>query len=95
MSKLWMVVSIVGGVVVVGWMMFRVANSADRMNREPRYRRRWMYYGAAIYGFGLAAGVSQVLNGNAPPATLLSALIPLSFVWFFLRAAKQVKGPPD
>jgi uncharacterized membrane protein YoaK (UPF0700 family) len=67
----------------------------DRTEREPRYRRRWLFYGAAIYGFGIVAGVSQVLTGDAPPSAFLFVPIPLLIVWVYLRAAKQVKIPPD
>jgi hypothetical protein len=98
-SKLWTLISILVGVSAAsapfGWMAFRLARHMDRAEREPRYRRRWLFYVAAVYAFGIVAGVSQVLSGDAPPATLLAALIPLFFVWFFLRAAKRVKIPPD
>jgi len=98
MSKLWTLTSILVGVsaasALLGWMAFRLARHMDRVEREPRYRRRWLLYGAAIYGFGIVAGISQVLSGNAPPATLLVVPIPLLFVWLYLRAAKRVKIPP-
>ena len=99
MSKQWAIISIVVGVsaasALLGWMAFRLARHMDRVEREPRYKRRWLLYGAAIYGFGIVAGVSQVLSGDAPLATLLCVPIPLLFVWLYLRAAKQVKIPPD
>ena|SRR5215472_395431 len=98
MSKLWTLTSILVGVsaasALLGWMAFRLARHMDRVEREPRYRRRWLLYGAAIYGFGIVAGISQVLSGDAPPATLLVVPIPLLFVWLYLRAAKRVKIPP-
>jgi hypothetical protein len=53
-----------------------------------------MYYGAAVYGFGIVYGVSQVLTGNAPAQALLGLPIPLLLVWVYLRAAKRVKIPP-
>ena len=88
MSKLWTLISVVGGVfaaaALFGWMMYRFAKSMDRSERDPKYERRLLYIGAAIYGYGLVAGVAQVLNGDAPPATLLAAPIPLLFVWLFL-----------
>lgn len=99
MSKLWTLISIVVGVAaasgLLGWMTFRLAKHIDRAEQEPRYRRRWLLYGAAIYGFGVVAGVSQVLSGDAPPWALLCVPIPLLFVWLYLRAAKQVKIPPE
>ena len=99
MSKLWMLISVVVGVgatsALLGWMMFRFAKSMDRMERDPKYRRRKLSYGACIYGFGMVLGVSQVLSGAASPAALLLLPIPLVFVWIFLRAAKRVKLPPD
>jgi hypothetical protein len=99
MSKLWMFLQIVVGVFVAaalgGWAMHRAAKSADRAEQDAKYRRRLFYRGAALYGFGLFVGISQVLSGNAPPATLFAAIIPLLFVWSFLRAAKRVKVPPE
>ena len=75
MSKLWTLISIVVGVAaasgLLGWMTLRLAKHMDTAEREPRYRRRWLLYGAAIYGFGVVAGVSQVLSGDAPPWALL------------------------
>ena len=99
MSKLWTLISIVVGVsaasTLLGWMTFRLARHMDRVEGEPRYRRRWLLYGAAVYVFGIVAGVSQVFSGDAPPTTLLFVPIPILFVWLYLRAAKQVKIPPD
>jgi MFS family permease len=97
-NKLWAFTIIVAGVLafsaLLGLLMFRWGKSIDRMEREPRYRRRWMYYGAAVYGFGIVYGVSQVLTGNAPAQALLGLPIPLLLVWVYLRAAKRVKIPP-
>ena len=70
--------------------MHRSAKSMDGAERDPKYKRRLLYIGAAIYGYGLIAGVAQVLSGDAPPAILLAAPIPLLFVWFYLRAVKRV-----
>ena len=92
-----MFLQIVVGVFVAaalgGWAMHRAAKSADRAEQDAKYRRRLFYRGAALYGFGLFVGISQVLSGNAPPATF-AAIIPVLFVWSFLRAAKRVKVPP-
>jgi hypothetical protein len=97
-NKLWAFTIIVAVVLAVsallGLLMSRWGKSIDRMEREPRYRRRWMYYGAPINGFGVVYGVSQVLTGNAPAQALLGLPIPLLFVWFYMRAAKRVKIPP-
>jgi hypothetical protein len=99
LSKLWTFISVVGGVFAVaallGWTMYRSAKSMDRAEQDPKYKRRVFYIGAAIYGFGLIAGVARVLSGDAPPAALLPAPIPLLFVWFYLREAKRVKIPSD
>ena len=98
MGKLWTLISIVVGVsaasALLGWMAFRLARHMDRIEGEPRYRRRWLLYGAAIYAVGIVAGVSQVFSGAAPPIALLGVPIPILLVWLYLRAAKQVKIPP-
>ena len=99
MSKLWTLIIIVVGVsavsVLLGWMSFRLMRHMDRVEREPKYKRHWLYYGAALYGFGLVTGVTRVLSGDLPPVALLGVLIPLLIVWVLLREAKRVKIPPD
>lgn len=93
-----MLIGVVIGVSVVsalfGWMMFRLAKSMDRAERDPKYKRRIFLCCAAIYGLGIVSGVSQVLSGEAPPVALLGLPIPILFVWWFLRLARQVKPPP-
>jgi MFS family permease len=92
MNRLWTITIIVTGVIAVsallGLLMSRWGKSMDRAEREPKYRRRRMYYGAAIYGFGIVCGVVQVLTGKAPAWSLLFIPIPLFFVWCSLRTAK-------
>ena len=75
--------------------MFRFAKSMDRAERDPKYKRRILLRSAVIYGFGIVAGVSQVLTGDAPLKALLVLPIPLVFVWVFLRASKQARTLPD
>jgi|SRR5215471_14638170 len=98
LSKLWMLIGLVVGVgaasVLLGWMMSRLAKSMDRVQRDPKYKRRMLVYGAAPYAFGIVAGVWQVLSGAASPVALLALPIPLIFLWIFLRAAKRLKIPP-
>ena len=98
MNKLWTITIIVTVVIAVsallGLLMSRWGKSMDRMEREPRYARRWMYYGAAVYGFGAVYGISGVLTGSSPAWTLLGLPIPLLLVWAFLRTAKRIKIPP-
>jgi hypothetical protein len=99
MSKLWTLISIVIGVTaasaLLGWMAFRLARHMDTIGQEPRYRRRWLLYGAAVYAFGIVAGVSQVFSGDAPPTALLFVPIPILIVWVCLRAAKLGEVSPD
>ena len=96
---MWTLITIVIGVTaasaILGWMAFRLARHMNRIEQEPTYRRRWLLYGAAIYGVGIVAGVSQVFSGDAPPIALLGVPIPILIVWLCLRSAKQVKIPPD
>lgn len=98
MSKLWTLICVIVGVsvasVLFGWMMFRFAKSMDRAERDPKHKRRILLRSAAIYGFGIVLGVSQVVTGDAPLKTLLALPIPLLIVWMYLRAARQVKTPP-
>jgi len=67
----------------------------DRVEREPRYKRRWLYYGAALYGFGLVAGVTRVLSGDASPVALLGVPIPSHCLGVFAgsKAGKNSSQP--
>jgi hypothetical protein len=99
LGKLWTIIILVGVVFAVaallGWVAFRGANLADRLERDPKYKRQFLYRQAAFYGFGIVFAVAQVLRGNGPLVVLLALPIPLLLVWHYLRLAKQVKIPPD
>jgi hypothetical protein len=99
LGKLWTIIILVGVVFAVaallGWVAFRGANLADRLERDPKYTRQFLYRQAAFYGFGIVFAVAQVLRGNGPLVVLLALPIPLLLVWHYLRLAKQVKIPPD
>jgi hypothetical protein len=99
LSKFWEFITIVVGVFAVaafiGWRTYRLGMSMDRAQQDPKYMRRVLYRGAALYGFGLVFGVTQVISGDLPPASLLAAPISLLLIWFYLRTAKRVKIPPE
>jgi len=98
-SNLWTVISIVVGVFSVsalfGWMMFRAAKSWERADLDPRYRRRKLILGAAIYVVAIVIGLSQVIRGNEPVETLAGLPIVLLLVYWLLRTASHTKIPPQ
>jgi membrane protein implicated in regulation of membrane protease activity len=102
-SKLWAPICVIVGVsavsVLLGWRMFRFAESMDRAERDPEYKRQYQrrahLRSAAIYGFAIVVGVWQVLSGAAPLQVLLVLPILLLLVLVLLRAAKQLKTPPN
>jgi len=95
--KVWTLIRVVLGVsaasALFGWIMFRFSKSMERAERDPKYKRRIFLRSAAVYGCGIVLGVVQVLSGDAPPWALLGLAIPILFVWWFLRLAKQARTP--
>jgi cell division protein FtsW (lipid II flippase) len=80
---------------VMGWLMWRLFRSAERMERDPKYRRRRLIRGAMIYVFGALFGMIQVARGELPIQALMGLPISLFMIWVILRTASKVKIPPN
>jgi cell division protein FtsW (lipid II flippase) len=80
---------------VMGWLMWRLFRSAERMERDPKYRRRRLIRGAMIYVFGALFGMIQVARGELPIQALIGLPISLFMIWVILRTASKVKIPPN
>jgi hypothetical protein len=48
-----------------------------------------LYLASSIYG------VAEVISGNEPLIGLIGLPFSLVFIWTFLRAARQMRIPPD
>jgi hypothetical protein len=77
-----------------GWMAWRVCQSADRAEHDPRYRRRLLLRGALLYGFCALYGIEEVITGKQPAQNLFFLIIPAALIWLFVKAASGVKVPP-
>jgi hypothetical protein len=80
---------------VLGWMMWRLARTAERMARDPKYLRRRLIWGAMIYVFGALFGIIEVARGEQPVQTLIGLPIALFLIWVILRSASKVRIPRD
>jgi hypothetical protein len=97
MSNPATIATVIIGVLVVtalmGWMMWRLYRSAERMERDPKYLRRRLVWGAMIYVIAALFGIIEVARGEQPIQTLVGLPIALFLIWALLRAASRVKIP--
>ncbi len=89
------IVGVLASCAFLGWMMWRVCQSADRGQRDPRYRRRVLLRGALLYALCAAYGVEQVISGNAPIQSLFGLVVPAFLIWLLIKQANRVKLPPS
>jgi hypothetical protein len=89
------IVGVLASCAFLGWMMWRACQSAERGERDPRYRRRVLLRGALLYTFCAAYGVEQVISGNAPVQSLLGLIVLAFLIWSFIKQANRVKLPPS
>lgn len=78
---------------VMGGMMWRLFRSVERMERDPKYLRRRLIWGAMIYVFGVLFGIIEVARGEQPIQALIGLPIVLFLIWVLLRSASKVKIP--
>ena len=65
------VVGVCTGLLIL--LMLRFAKSAERMEKDAKYRCRWAFVGAVLYGLGLLHGVVNVITGDSPVWSLMFA----------------------
>ena len=90
--------TIIIGIIVVGLLLgygvWRAAESADRATHDPRYRRRMLVWGGIAY---LVVGVF-IIVGVAARKESVQALygLPVGAIiaWLLVRAAIKTKVPP-
>jgi hypothetical protein len=74
-------------------MLWRLARSVERMERDPKYLRRRLIWGAMIYVFGALFCIIEVARGEQPIQALIGLPIVLFVIWALLRTASRVKIP--
>lgn len=92
------VAAIIGVFAATGvliWGLWRMVRTAERAERDPRFRRRILVSGALLYGGAALYAVILVVAGSEPIQSLLGLPISALLVWFFLRAALATKVPKD
>ena len=87
------ITAVLAATAALGWMMWRVVRSAERMERDPKYLRRRLIWGAMIYVFGVLFGTIEVARGEQPIQALIGLPIALFMIWILLRSAAKVKIP--
>lgn len=88
------IVSVMMACAFFGWMAWRTCESADRAERDPRYRRRLLLGGALFYALCAVSAISEVITGKQPVQFLFGLIIPAALIWLFIKAATRVKIPP-
>jgi hypothetical protein len=94
-----MIATVIVGVLVstafLALTMWLVCRSAERAERDLKYRRRTLLFVAMLYGGFAAFGIVSVATGEEPISSLIGLPIAAAFVWAYLRAARKVKVPPQ
>lgn len=88
------IIGVLVATAVMGWLMWRLFRSAERMERNPKYLRRRLIRGAMIYLFGALFGMIEIARGELPIQALIGLPISLFMIWVILRTASKVKIPP-
>jgi hypothetical protein len=74
------------------WRMLPIAGDSERIEKDSRFRARKLRGGAILYGCSLLFGIVSVIRGDSQAWAPLSASIPGMFIWWYIRAAKDVKN---
>ncbi|MGB0104239.1 MAG: hypothetical protein WBC30_17915 [Candidatus Sulfotelmatobacter sp.] len=88
------IVGVLVATAVMGWLMWQLFRSTERMERDPKYLRRRLIRGAMIYVFGALFGMIEIARGELPIQALIGLPISLFMIWVILRTASKVKIPP-
>ncbi len=88
------IIGVLAATGVMGWLMWRLFRSAERMERDPKYLRRRLVRGAMIYIFGVLFGMIEIARGELPIQALIGLPISLFMIWVSLRAASKAKISP-
>jgi hypothetical protein len=85
---------VLGTSALFGWSAWLICQTANRAERDPRFRRRLLLVVASVYAFGVLNGVSDVLSGKQSAWSLIFVPIPAAIIWAYVKAAIRVKIPP-
>ncbi len=79
----------------LGWGAWRTCMSAERAERDPRYRRRILLLLGVVYVGGAVYGIAEVVTGREPIQSLIGLPVGALLAWFYLRTAFRVNVPPE
>jgi hypothetical protein len=76
------------------WVGLRVFRDVERLQRDPKLRRRRLFLWGFLYACSSVFAIVQVATGKISPLALIGLPIAAAFIWTFLKAASNVKLPP-
>ncbi len=62
--------------VLAGFTAYRTSKHVERTERDPKYRRRWLYIPAGMYTLAAFATVIDMANGSIPAWMMFGLAIP-------------------
>ena len=77
----------------LAWGTWRFSKSAERAERDPRFRRRVLLRGGLLYAVCAVYSIAQVAIGDLPIQSLIGLPIGAALAWFYIRSALRVKIP--
>jgi cell division protein FtsW (lipid II flippase) len=93
-TAVFIIVGVLVACAILFGLLFSSWKHMDRVERDARYRRRWLLIGGLFYAVNTVFVVAGVATGQRPVLALLALPVPLLLAWFFLRQAGRVKIPP-
>ena len=88
------IVGVLAFTTLLAWGLWRVYRSVERAERDPKYLRRHLLFGAAVYVGAAALGIVFVVTGHEPVESLVGLPVVALFAWFYVRQAMKVRVPP-
>jgi hypothetical protein len=79
----------------LAWIGQRAMQSAERAEREPRYKRRRLLWKGMTYLACTLLALTLNITGREPKKLLLPLPLGVAFAWFYLSAAIRIKIPPE
>ena len=88
------IAGVLGMCALVVFGLFRMARHLGRMEKEPRYRRRFLLGIGLLYLVSLVYCTVQVLTGDLPKESLFGFPVAALLGWTFIRGGIRAKVPP-
>jgi hypothetical protein len=88
------ILGILVATAALGCALWWSASSMRRLQTEPRYRRRFLFWAASLYGAFILFTLLEVTLRHEPIQSLAGLPIGLVILWLLLRSAVRTKVPP-